>query len=307
MQDTAQPSFIRTPRNMATRDLNFVDTDASRARKLTPEQVASFNENGYCHPFTANAPEETAAVRTYFDQLFEKLKATGVTDNYSLVGYQTRCPGLYDLATNSSILDVIEDIMGPNIVCWSSQAFCKVAGEQKPIPFHQDASFWPLTPARTVSAWVAIDDSDIANSCLKVIPGTHRMGALKWKKADWDAAVLDQQLENPLSYGEPKPIELRAGQFSVHADMTAHGSDPNRSDRRRCGFVIRYCPPHVKPLTASWGLNAILCRGVDNEGNWTYWSRPQKDDVSSWRDYWMRRQREGKVAIGSGEGGNIGA
>jgi hypothetical protein len=63
---------------------------------------------------------------------------------------------------------------------------------------------------------------------------------------------------------------LKAGSCSLHADMTAHGSDPNRSGRRRCGFAIRYSPVTVKPLKASWSWNAILCRGADTPGNWTH-------------------------------------
>ena len=73
--------------------------------------------------------------------------------------------------------------------------------------------------------------------------------------------------------------------------MTAHGSDPNRSARRRCGFAIRYCPVTVKPLKPSFGWNAIICRGDDRTGNWTHNPRPAGDDVAHWSTYWENKFR----------------
>lgn len=291
---------VFTPKNMAERDLSFAD--ATGEKTLSAAQVASYNARGYLHPLTAFDGDAVLRVRAYVDHLFELLKARGVTDNYALLGYHTRCPGLYDIVMNSRILDVVEDIVGPDIICWTSQVFSKEAHDPKAILFHQDGSYWPLTPARTVSVWLAIDDADRENSCLQVIPGTHRMGLLPWGKASGNA-VLDQEMHDPTSYGEPQYIELKAGQFSLHADMMAHGSDPNRSDRRRCGFAIRYCSPSVKPLKKDWSRNAILCRGSDTTGYWTYSERPEEDDVGDWPSYWMRKLRGG-VDIG---GGNIGA
>lgn len=304
MSGTPRPARMSTPKDMAERDLRFADV-ATQPRTLRADQVAHYNLYGYVHPLSALSDDNLVATRSYFDHLFTKMRAEGITDSYALVGYHSRCPGLYDLAMSPAILDVIKDIVGPDILCWSSQAFAKMPGDTKSVPFHQDGSYWPLTPARTVTAWVAIDDSDCENSCLQVIPGTHKLGQLPWRKAG-EEAVLDQQIEEPLSYGAPVSIELKAGQFSIHSDMIAHGSEPNKSDRRRCGFAIRYCAPMVKPLKKDWARNAILCRGTDNSGHWTYWKRPEQDDVSSWRDYWMRKYREGKIELG-GTGGNIGA
>jgi hypothetical protein len=88
-----------------------------------------------------------------------------------------------------------------------------------------------------------------ANAAMKFIPGTHRMGHLKWKSADVPA-VLDEQIEDAESLGEVVYDELRAGEISLHADMIAHGSDPNLSGRRRCGLTIRNCPPEVQALNS---------------------------------------------------------
>jgi non-haem Fe2+, alpha-ketoglutarate-dependent halogenase len=296
-----RPSRLSTPKDLTQRDLRFVD--ATGTRTLSPEQIAAYNRQGYYEPLTAYSADEIVPVRAYFDHLFELLRAQGNTDNYALVGYHTRCPGLFDIVMNPKIVDTLEDIMGPDILCWSTQAFCKVPGDPVSVAFHQDGSYWPLDPASTVTAWLAIDDSDRENSCLQVIAGTHKLGQLPWSKAA-ENALLDQEMDNPTAYGAPHAIELKAGQFSLHAAMTAHGSDPNTSSRRRCGFVIRYCPPSVKPLDADWSRNAILCRGADTTGYWGYSKRPQQDDVGDWKSYWIQKYREGALNI---KGGNIGA
>ena len=113
---------------------------------------------------------------------------------------------------------------------------------------------------------------------MKFLPGTHRQGHLKWREVGYDKAVLNQEIENARKLGQPVYDELKAGQFSLHADMLAHGSDPNTSDRRRCGLTIRYCPPSVTALNRHWSKGAILCRGKGIKGAWTYNPRPKGEN-----------------------------
>jgi len=115
--------------------------------------------------------------------------------------------------------------------------------------------------------WLAIDDADEENSAMQVIPGTHRRGHLEWKNTD-KPAVLNQEIVNIEQYGEPVSMNLKAGEVSLHADMIAHGSGPNTSDRRRCGLTIRYVPPMVRAVESSWAHNVIICRGSDPSGHW---------------------------------------
>ena len=94
------------------------------------------------------------------------------------------------------------------------------------------------------------------------------------------ADVLHQEIVEIERFGMPVVNALAAGEISLHADMLAHGSSPNRSDRRRCGLTVRYCPPTVRPLDAAWGRQAILCRGQDQAGNWTHNPRPERDELT---------------------------
>ena len=111
------------------------------------------------------------------------------------------------------------------------------------------------------------------------LPGTHARGQLKWRRISYDQAVLDQEIEDATALGEPVYDELKAGEFSLHADMLAHGSDPNRSPRRRCGLTIRYCPPIVRALDPRWAKGSILCRGTDPLWHWAHNHRPPGEDV----------------------------
>ncbi len=297
-----------TTQQMPGRDMSFKPIDLQSARTIPRAQAENYNELGFTKPFVAHSGDEIVDARVRIDRLFDLLKVRGEEDSYALLGYHTRCQVLYDIAMNPRILNVVQDVIGPDIICWTSQVFCKLPMDPKSVPFHQDASYWPLTPARTVSAWLAIDDADRENSCLEVIPRTHNKGQLSWSKTT-RPAVLDQEIDDLGKFDNPVCLELKAGEFSIHADLTAHGSKPNRSTRRRCGYVMRFCPPSVKPLQKSWALNAILCRGVDTHGYWTFSDRPDGDDVESWATHWERKVREGKVAaLAKGDkAGEIGA
>lgn len=262
------------------RDLSFQPVVNPAPRVLTPEQVAFYNTHGYVAPFRAYTPAEAARNRAYFDDLLAKVQAARKDlDAYSINGYHVCCAGLHDIVTHPVILDHVQDLIGPDIVCWGSHFFCKVAHDPRKVAWHQDASYWPLTPARTVTVWLAIDDADQENAAMMFLPGTHTRGHLKWRQVS-GPAVLNQEIEDIAQFGEPVFDELKAGEFSLHADMLAHGSEPNHSDRRRCGLTIRYCPPSVRALDRRWARGGVLCRGSDPAGNWAHNPRPAGEDVN---------------------------
>lgn len=260
------------------RDLRFFSADEEAARALTREQVRSFNETGYLKPFRVFDDAAVEENRRYFDALLERALATG-RNSYSINGFQRTCRGIYDLVKHPAILALVRDILGEDVVCWGTHYFCKLPGDGKAVAWHQDASYWPLTPSKTVTAWLAIDDADRANGCMKVVPGTHRLGPLKFRDSKPDENnVLWQTIDDPERYGTPEYFELRAGEISLHADLLVHGSEPNTSDRRRCGLTMRYASTDV---VAHWGWNAgsVLCLGRDPEGHWADIPRPAADEL----------------------------
>lgn len=260
------------------RDLSFAPVAGWRPARLTPDQIADYNREGYVTPLDVFTPAEADANRAYFDGL---LAALGEGGAYSINCYQARCRGIWDLCTEPRILDFVQDIVGPDIICWASHFFCKLPHDEKTVPWHQDASYWQLSPARTVTVWLAIDDADEENAAMQFLPRTHDRGHLEWRQSTGPAA-LHQEIVGVETLGQPVSNNLRAGQISMHADMLAHGSQANLSDRRRCGLTIRYCPPEVEIVDPAWkrGVEAIICRGSDPTGRWQHHGRPDGDDVS---------------------------
>ena len=263
--------------NELEKDLSFKPCTNQFPQTLGKEQIIQYNELGYISGLTAYENDSIHNQRDAFDRLLDEFQKNG-KDDYAINGYHTKCESIYNIVLNEHILNAVEDLIGPDIIAWGTHYFTKPALDTKTVPMHQDASYWPLTPSRTVTCWLAIDDADIENSAMQFIPKTHTMGHLEWEDTQKES-VLNQSILNPEQYGKPFHNELKAGQFSLHADMLAHGSTPNASNRRRCGLTIRYCPPSVVAIEKAWANNAILCRGEDKNNNWTHKPSPVGENI----------------------------
>lgn len=256
-------------------DLLFKPVQTTAPKKLTHGQIEHYNAQGFVQPLDVFGGSEIADIRAYIDRMMADMGEQG---GYGINCYQARLSGLWDIATDPRILDHVEDIIGPNILCWATAILSKRAGDPKAVPWHQDASFWALSPARTVTVWLAIDDADDENSAMRFIPGSHDKGVMAVRQTGANA-VFHKETADAETLGTPFTNVLRAGQMSLHADMLVHGSQPNVSDRRRCGLTLRYCPPEVEIINPSWatGVEAVLCRG--SAGKWRTHPRPENNDI----------------------------
>ena len=259
-------------------DLSFRPAKPASRKRLSAAEIAHYNREGFVQPFDIFTPEEVPAIRAYMDGLMADMGENG---GYGINCYQARLAGLWDIATDPRILDCVEDIIGPDIICWASAVLSKKPHDPKQVPWHQDASFWKLSPARTVTVWLAIDDVDEGNSAMRFLPRTHDRGKIEETTMGSDS-VFHKGIVPTEDMGEPFSNALKAGQISLHADMLVHGSLANVSDRRRCGLTLRYCPPEVRMVDPVWarGVEAILCRGEDPSGHWTHHPRPENDDIT---------------------------
>ena len=258
-------------------DLAFRPVVPGSLKHLTPLQIEQYNSQGYVQPFDVFDAIEIAEIRSYLDRLMADMGEAG---SYGINCYQARLGGLWDIVTEPRILDLVEDIVGPNIICWASAILSKSPRDRRKVPWHQDAAFWRLTPARTVTVWLAIDDADEKNSAMLFLPRTHDRGMIPLRQASRDS-VFHIETAGAEELGQPVVNRLKAGQLSLHADMLVHGSPANNSDRRRCGLTLRYCPPEVRVLDQEWarGVEAVICRGSDTSGHWTHHPRPENDDI----------------------------
>ena len=258
-------------------DLSFQPVENLAPQCLSRDQIAQYNRLGFVQPFDIFSTTEIAEIRAYADGIME---AMGKEGGYGINCYQARLSGLYDIATDARILNHVQDVIGPDILCWATAILSKRPHDPKAVPWHQDAAFWRLAPARTVTVWLAIDDADAENSAMRFIPGTHNKGAMELTQTKSAKNVFHIETAGANDMGDPFTNTLRAGQISLHADMLVHGSEPNRSSRRRCGLTMRYCPPSVKITDQVWakGVEAILCRG--QAGNWRTHPRPENNDIT---------------------------
>lgn len=272
----------------------FHPSPPERAKTLPRNLIEQFNHDGFVRGLDALTEAEVAAARDYFESLLARVRALKDGRNaYTLDGYHNRCRGIWEMAQHPVILDCVEDLLGPDFVCWSSHYFCKLPGDPKRVPWHQDATYWPVRPTKTVTVWLAIDDVDDDNAPLEFMPGSHRLGAIEWQAATGDH-VLHQEVKEVDRFGKAVRNTLRAGQVSIHTSTLLHGSEPNRSERRRCGLALRYIPSDCGAIESPGALqrrklrpgtlrravmnNAVACRG--DPGEWRRNGAPPGDDVT---------------------------
>ena len=255
------------------RNLTFHPADPAKAKTLSREQVEDYNTRGFIRPVDVYALEEIAAIRQYFDKLLEKTISSG-GNSYSISTAHMKYGGVYDILTNKRIIDCVADLLGEDVVAWGSHFFCKMPGDGREVAWHQDASYWPLTPSHAVTVWLAIDDADVDNGCMKFIAGSHHSGHLTYRRSSPEEhTVLDQTVPNAESYGKIVIDDLKAGQASIHNDLLLHGSDANISTRRRCGLTLRYAAAHVR-AGMQWNEKGIVIRGTDPSNHWSNPPRP---------------------------------
>ncbi|HEX4810970.1 MAG TPA: phytanoyl-CoA dioxygenase family protein [Bryobacteraceae bacterium] len=278
MSTSSTPKFIPTSEELSKtqRDLSFHPSTVENPKTLTKEQIAAFNRNGYLIGIRIFSEEEITELRTYFDELLAKTLAAG-GNSYSISTAHLRYGRVYDVLTHPRIVARVKDLLGENVIAWGSHFFCKMPGDGKRVSWHQDSSYWPLTPSMAVTVWLAIDDADVENACMRYIPCSHVLGHLTYSLSEDDEAnVLNQTVEGAESLGQPVNVELKAGQVSIHSDLLLHGSEANQSNRRRCGLTLRYCPASVR-AGLGWNEKGVIVSGVDESGHWANPPRPATD------------------------------
>ncbi len=167
-----------------------------------------------------------------------------------------------ELAMHPPIVDLVQDLIGPDIVLWGCHVFCKPPLEGFETPWHQDGHYWPIRPLATCTVWVALEPSTRDNGCLRVIPGSHRDRQLHpHLHEDRDDLTLQQRMADGIfTEDQAVDIELAPGQMSMHDVYMIHGAKANTSDQRRTGVALRYMPASshfdrsLKPVDGKTGV-----------------------------------------------------
>ena len=251
----------------------FHPTRIGTPATLSKNQVAAYNSNGFLRGFQIFSDAEILDIRSRFDVLLDEVVQAG-GDSYSISSAHLKYADAYDLLTDDRIVSYVSDLLGENVIGWGSHYFCKMPHDGKSVSWHQDASYWPLTPTKTVTVWLAIDDADAENACMRFVRGSHLRGQIEFEAVDNDESkVLNQSVNDPERCGETVDDVLRAGEISLHSDLLLHGSEANNSSRRRCGLTLRYCAAEVR-AHLDWNLKGVVGRGTDRDGHWANPPRP---------------------------------
>ncbi|XP_076440685.1 phytanoyl-CoA dioxygenase domain-containing protein 1-like [Babylonia areolata] len=210
-----------------------------------------FDKNGYISPLDVLSTKEAKQLRENFNRCEEE---TGQEDaTYSLHNVHMTKPWVLRLATHNSLLAPLQKILGPNLILLDSRFICKYptpSNKDAFVAWHQDVRYWGVE-GDVVSVWLAVDDADVENACMHVIPGSHKQGVLNHVSADKGGNLLTSNQSIPLELFDVKksvPCPLKAGQMSLHHGHIVHGSETNHSTRRRCGYVIRYIATTTRPI-----------------------------------------------------------
>lgn len=277
---TPEPTFkaVPTAEDLAAlnRDLRFHPVANTAPKTFCLAEIERFNREGYLKPIRIFDDAEATDLRKYFDRLLAAILASG-GNSYSISTAHAKYGRVYDILTHPRIVRLVCDLLGDNVIAWGSHFFCKMPGDGKTVSWHQDASYWPLTPSKAVTVWLAIDDADPENACMKFIPGSHHYGHLTYKMSEEsESNILDQTVENAEGIGQPVYDDLKAGECSVHSDLLLHGSEANKSNRRRCGLTLRYCAAEVV-AGLGWYEKGIWVSGQPAPGTWANRQRPEGD------------------------------
>jgi len=240
------------------------------AGKPTPEQVKFFNDNGYLkygRIFTKQEMDELAA---YVDKKIANLPPGARPEGMDVPHFTD--PSLFKYLADPRVLDVIEEFIGPDIVLWSSHFIAKPKGDGKMVPWHTDGVYWNtrLTPMRVITMWLAVDDSTTENGCMRVIPGSHLEfgdNPDNYIPVDSRINVFDAEIKPELiDESKTMDLELNVGECHFHDAFTVDGSRPNHSDKRRCGYTMRYMPANNVFNHKNTGFKIYLLRGQDRTG-----------------------------------------
>ncbi len=243
---------------------------------LTKHQLQIYQHQGFFSPLPVLSDAETTTLRAKLEELEKdsggRLPARINRKPHLLLTW------LNKLIRDPRILDAIEDILGPDLLCWGSGFFIKNEHDPARVTWHQDSTYWGLSKPDIVTAWIAFTPSTRENGCMRVVPGTHTLQQLPHHDTFAQDNLLSRGQEIAVNVDESRAVDivLEAGQMSLHHVMLVHGSEPNRSANRRIGFAIRYLPTHVKQLTGVRD-SATLVRGTDEYGHFDLEPAPRSD------------------------------
>jgi non-heme Fe2+,alpha-ketoglutarate-dependent halogenase len=241
-------------------------------KMLTESELSRYQQDGVLFPVPIMPAEEIALSLARSNELEEYLG--GKPKSTVLAQSHLHFRWAYDLATHPQLLDAVEDVLGPDLVIWSTSIFAKHARNPSYISWHQDGTYWGLDSQKVTTAWIALSDSTVENGCMRVVAGSQRQEIQPHVDTYADRNLLSRGQEIAVEVQEEQATDvvLKAGEMSLHHVNIIHGSNANGSDGKRVGFAIRFIAPEVRQ--AGQRPQAILARGRGDDNHFEFVGRP---------------------------------
>ena len=215
---------------------------------LTPQELAQYRERGYVIPNYRLPQPLLARLRSGLESVlasYTDVAQEDLANPHMIPPVQGGDVNPFmEAARHPALLDMLEQIVGPDLILWITRILCKPAVKGREVPWHQDGEYWLMRPLATCSAWIAIDPVSTANGCMRFIPGSHRRQELyRHHQANRDNLVLNLELDqDQFDEADAVNVELEPGQISLHDVRLIHGSLANTSGQRRAALIMRYMP-----------------------------------------------------------------
>lgn len=224
--------------------------------------IANYERDGYA----SNVPILTQAEAADHRKRLEDAEALGGSMHYQS-NVHTILTSAAELATHPRVLDVVEKMIGPNILLHNSTFIIKEPHTASHVSWHQDLTFWGLSHDDQVTLWLALSPATQESGCMRMIPGSHKSGRHHHDATEDETNVLLQgQTVQGVDESKAVMAPLASGEASFHHGWTLHASMPNNSDDRRIGLNVQYLATHVRQTKHDLDT-AILVRGVDDYNN----------------------------------------
>lgn len=218
--------------------------DSSILSNPVNRDTNQYLECGYCLPGRSIDADSLRTAQRNLDTLIGYLKpnqrSEGLIEPHELT---PEWRDWLELCRHPEIVkSARECLQCDELVLLMSHLIVKPAGDGKMVAWHQDNTYWPQVHGTDITTvWLAIDDADLENSCLQVIPGSHAdHPELQAEKTDGEDLLGVKLDVSPELEAQAIPFVLKAGEFSLHDSYLIHGSTANTSDRRRAGYTIRF-------------------------------------------------------------------
>ncbi|MEO1732366.1 MAG: phytanoyl-CoA dioxygenase family protein, partial [Pseudomonadota bacterium] len=248
--------------------------------RLTQDDIDRYWTDGYLFPIDVMTKADALALRQELEEIERTWLDNGLPlplNTYKRVNAHCVMPLAYRIGSDPRILDVVEGILGPDILIYGVEFFIKEPNTQHIVSMHQDLTYWGLGAIDgLLTAWVSLSPATPASGCMDFVKGSHKNPILPHTDTFDEKNLLSrgQEIAVDIAENEKTAIEIHPGQMSLHHGLMIHGSGPNTTHDRRIAAVVRYCTPEIAQQVAEKDY-AILARGADRVGNFIHFMPPR--------------------------------